>query len=90
MGFFQEEEGIRDHCVSGVEKCALTICSIIGQWNHEDFSHRFLYYVDEDRKIENLFFIFEQNSIKILYATSLSTFLYLLYFADVVNYVLSS
>src|SRR5438034_5203159 len=26
--FFQAEDGIRDHCVTGVQTCALPICSI--------------------------------------------------------------
>ena len=25
--FFQAEDGIRDHCVTGVQTCALPICS---------------------------------------------------------------
>ena len=26
--FFQAEDGIRDHCVTGVQTCALPICNI--------------------------------------------------------------
>src|SRR5438034_855567 len=26
--FFQAEDGIRDHCVTGVQTCALPICSV--------------------------------------------------------------
>src|SRR5260221_3423789 len=29
--FFQAEDGIRDHCVTGVQTCALPICSVAGQ-----------------------------------------------------------
>src|SRR5260221_1855397 len=32
--FFQAEDGIRDHCVTGVQTCALPICSLA--WNAED------------------------------------------------------
>src|SRR5260221_3586006 len=28
--FFQAEDGIRDHCVTGVQTCALPICPIVG------------------------------------------------------------
>src|SRR5260221_2884940 len=28
--FFQAEDGIRDHCVTGVQTCALPICVVIG------------------------------------------------------------
>src|SRR5438034_7424567 len=27
--FFQAEDGIRDHCVTGVQTCALPICSVL-------------------------------------------------------------
>src|SRR5438132_4041396 len=29
--FFQAEDGIRDHCVTGVQTCALPICGRAGQ-----------------------------------------------------------
>src|SRR5437588_8410432 len=32
--FFQAEDGIRDHCVTGVQTCALPICSIGGEANY--------------------------------------------------------
>src|SRR5437588_9889736 len=28
--FFQAEDGIRDHCVTGVQTCALPICGLLG------------------------------------------------------------
>ena len=31
--FFQAEDGIRDHCVTGVQTCALPI-SLISEWIH--------------------------------------------------------
>src|SRR5260221_9660869 len=27
--FFQAEDGIRDHCVTGVQTCALPICTVV-------------------------------------------------------------
>src|SRR5438132_543708 len=30
--FFQAEDGIRDHCVTGVQTCALPICTIRPEW----------------------------------------------------------
>ena len=27
--FFQAEDGIRDHCVTGVQTCALPICFVV-------------------------------------------------------------
>src|SRR5438034_10068989 len=33
MGFFfQAEDGIRAHCVTGVQTCALPICELVAQW----------------------------------------------------------
>ena len=34
--FFQAEDGIRDHCVTGVQTCALPIC------DNEHFIHDFI------------------------------------------------
>ena len=31
--FFQAEDGIRDHCVTGVQTCALPICLEMGGCN---------------------------------------------------------
>ena len=31
--FFQAEDGIRDHCVTGVQTCALPICSSSEEWD---------------------------------------------------------
>ena len=34
--FFQAEDGIRDHCVTGVQTCALPICTIGGESSTTD------------------------------------------------------
>src|SRR5438034_3760210 len=34
--FFQAEDGIRDHCVTGVQTCALPICSAHRGWSESD------------------------------------------------------
>src|SRR5438034_1442042 len=36
--FFQAEDGIRDHCVTGVQTCALPISSIINSWARSTWS----------------------------------------------------
>src|SRR5947207_11553962 len=38
--FFQAEDGIRDHCVTGVQTCALPISTLIGTINCLDHCRR--------------------------------------------------
>ena len=34
--FFQAEDGIRDHCVTGVQTCALPIYNSVNIWQNTD------------------------------------------------------
>src|SRR5215218_11247951 len=38
--FFQAEDGIRAHCVTGVQTCALPICSLLGDFRRDRLLRR--------------------------------------------------
>src|SRR5215211_4850211 len=44
--FFQAEDGIRDHCVTGVQTCALPICSALGRRDEAQENGRHSGYVE--------------------------------------------
>src|SRR5260221_13252245 len=50
--FFQAEDGIRDHCVTGVQTCALPICNFFSDWA----SLSFLTHIPEARGIAPRFY----------------------------------
>ena len=67
--FFQAEDGIRDHCVTGVQTCALPICKVAGYKINAHKSLAFLYTNDEksEREIkETLPFTIATKRIKYL------------------------